>query len=113
MLAHKASLDALESRDDSRHAADARLARLRSQVAVIRTLADRAEHLERSGESDGLSDQLIEEMARLGFHLLEAAAWLTESPRSEDSGFSRDAPRPGQRADGVDRIAGRGRPDAA
>jgi hypothetical protein len=96
MLAHVPPLDALESNDDNRHAADARRARLRSQVAVIRTLADRAEHVVRPRESDGLSDQLIEEMARLGCQLLEAAAWLTESPRLQTAGSSRDAPRPAQ-----------------
>jgi hypothetical protein len=62
-------------------------------VAVIRTLADRAEHLARLGEADELSEQLIEEIARLGCRLLEAAASLTKSPRSEDSGvFARPAP---------------------
>jgi hypothetical protein len=88
MLAHIPSLAAPEPTDDRPLAADPRLVRVRSQVAVIRTLADRADHLVRSGEAGEVSEQLVEEMARLGCQLLEAAASLTEkSPPSGDSGI--------------------------
>jgi hypothetical protein len=55
-------------------------------VAVLRTLTDHIEQLARPGDADGVSWQLVEEMARLGCRLLEAAAWMTRSPHSEDSG---------------------------
>jgi hypothetical protein len=47
MLAHIPSLAALESEDDDRLGAELQLARLRSQVAVVRTIADEVEHLAR------------------------------------------------------------------
>jgi hypothetical protein len=80
------SVATLESSDDGQLTAELRLARLRAQAAVVRTLTDHIEQLTRPGNADGLSWQLIEEMARLGCRLLEAAAWMTKSPRSEDSG---------------------------
>jgi hypothetical protein len=55
-------------------------------VAVLRTLTDHIEHLARPGDADELSWQLVEEMARLGCRLLEAAARMTRSLRPEDSG---------------------------
>ena len=86
MPAHIPSLAALESNDDVQLSAELRLARLRSQMAVIRALADHIDHLARPKDTQGLGEQVIEEMARLGCRLLEAAAWLTESPRPQDSG---------------------------
>ena len=86
MLAHVPSLGALESDDNGRLVAEFRLARLRSQVAVVRALADHVEYLARSGDADGLSSQVIEEMARLGCRLLEAAGSSTGSPCPEQSG---------------------------
>jgi hypothetical protein len=77
---------ALEGDYECRLAAELRLARLRSQLAVIRTLADHVEHLARPQDTDGLGQQIIEEMARLGCQLLEAAASLTQSRRSDESG---------------------------
>jgi hypothetical protein len=91
MLANIPSLAALESGDQDRVVAELRLARLRSQVAVVRALADHVEYLARSGDVDGLGHQVIEEMARLGCRLLEVAGTVTGSPRPEDSGiFARD-----------------------
>ncbi len=87
MSAHLPSLDTLESNDDDRLRAELQLDRLRSQVAVVRTIADEVEHLARPRDADGLKAQLVEEMARLGRHLLEALASLTEPPHSEDSGI--------------------------
>jgi hypothetical protein len=77
MLTYIPSLAALQSNDDGRLTAELRLARLRSQVAIIRSLADQVEHLARPENTDGLSEQLVEEMARLGCMLLETAGALT------------------------------------
>jgi len=79
MLSQAPALAALESDDKGRLVAEFRLARLRSQVAVIRALADAVEALARSGDAGGLSNQVTEEMARLGCRLLEAAGAMTES----------------------------------
>ena len=86
------TLTTLESNDDGRLTAELRLGRLRTQVAVVRTLADQIELLVRPHHVDGLSEQLVEEMARLGCVLFEAAAELTTSPAREDSGVCRRGP---------------------
>jgi hypothetical protein len=93
MPAHIPSLAALESSDDGPLVAELRLARLRSQAAVVRALADHVEHLSRAGDADGIGDQIIEEMARLGCRLLEAAGALAAGvPPIEDSGIFARAP---------------------
>jgi hypothetical protein len=61
MPAHVPSLAALTSDDGTRLSAELRLAQLRSQVAVIRTLADHVEHLARWSNVDGLREQIIED----------------------------------------------------
>jgi hypothetical protein len=85
----------LESNDDRQLAAELRLARLRTQVAVVRALADQIELLVQPHHVDatfarnperGLGEQLGDEMAQLGCRLFEVAAELTKSPASEDSG---------------------------
>jgi hypothetical protein len=86
MRAHIPSLAALESDDGGALVAELRLARLRSQVAIVRALADHVEYLARPQDTKELGDQVIEEMARLGSRLLEAAAALAASPPPEDSG---------------------------
>jgi hypothetical protein len=84
----------LESNDDDQLAAELRLARLRTEVAVVRTLADQVELLVSSRHADRLSEQLTEEMAKLGCLLFEAAAGLSRSPAPEDTGvFRRPAMR--------------------
>jgi hypothetical protein len=80
------SVTTLESNDHDRLGSELRLARLRTEVAVVRTLADQIELLARTRLADGLSEQLVEEMARLGCELFEAAAELTKSPAPEDTG---------------------------
>lgn len=86
-------LETLQSNDDDQLTAEFRLARLRAQVAVVRTLSNHIERFARAENAEGLSDQLTEEVARLGFRLLEAAASLTRSSRPPDSGvFSRRSP---------------------
>jgi hypothetical protein len=77
-------LASLDTHTDIRNAVDHRLVRLRSQVAIIRTLADDVD----AGTVDAgaMADQVIEEMARLGCRLLEMAATLATAAAPEDSG---------------------------
>jgi hypothetical protein len=94
MLGHIPSLETLESTDDDRLTVELRLTRLRSQLAVVRTLVDEVDQLVRPGAADGLG-QLIEETARLGCRLLEAAASLASAQPREHSGvFARCASPP-------------------
>jgi hypothetical protein len=86
MPAHIPSIDVLESSDASRLDAELRLARLRSQVAVVRAFFDQVERLVPGGNSDGLGEQLIEEMARLGRRLIEMSAVQAAAPGSGRSG---------------------------
>jgi hypothetical protein len=76
---------ALASHDRGQLPAALRLARLRTEVAVVRTLADHVERLVNPRQADGLSEQLIEEMGRLGRLLFEAAGELTKAPAPDDS----------------------------
>ncbi len=77
---------------DGQSPAEAHLGRIRSQAAVVRALADAAECLARPG-AEGVGDQLVEEMARLGCRLLESAGALARDPRPEDSAvFARRPP---------------------
>ena len=93
MLAHISSLAVLESNDNRQPSLELQLARLRAQVAVVRTLADHIEHFARPDNTDGVSEQLIEEMARLGCRLLEAAASMTRALAPKESGvFARYSP---------------------
>jgi hypothetical protein len=80
------SVSTLRSNDDGRLDAELRVVRLRTQVAVVRTLADEIECVVSPHQLHGLSDQLVEEMARLGRRLFEEAAELTRSPGPEDTG---------------------------
>jgi hypothetical protein len=73
--------------------AEVHLGRLRSQVAVVRALADAVECLARPG-AEGMDDQLIEEMARLGCRLLESAGALAGKPRPGDSAIFERRPWP-------------------
>jgi hypothetical protein len=92
MPAQSPSVAALESTQDGPLAAGgSRLVNLRSQAAVVRTLADQVEQLSRAADFDGLGGQLVEEMARLGCRLLEAAAALADASPVEDSGVFKRA----------------------
>jgi hypothetical protein len=82
---------ALESGQRGLFAAAPQLVNLRSQVAVVRTLADQVEQLSRAADVDDLGTQMIEEMARLGCRLLEAAAALADASPVEDSGVFKRA----------------------
>ena len=88
------SIAALESSLDGPLAAELRLVNLRSQAAVVRTLADQAEQLSRAEDVDGLGAQMVEEMARLGRRLLDAAAALAGAAPVEDSGVFKRAATP-------------------
>jgi hypothetical protein len=85
-MRHIPSLAVLESGDDDLLKAELRFARLREQVAVVRNLADRIEQLVRPANAGSLSDQLIEEMARLGCRLFEAAASMAQAPLHQPAG---------------------------
>jgi hypothetical protein len=85
-IRHIPSLAVLEPGDDDLVNAELWFARLREQVAVVRTLADHIEQLARPGNAGSLSDQLIEEMARLGCRLFEAAASMAQAPLHQRAG---------------------------
>jgi hypothetical protein len=65
-----------ESSHDRPFATQPRVANLRSQVAVVRALADQVEHVTREVDVDGLAAQIVEELGRLGHRLLDTAAAL-------------------------------------
>jgi hypothetical protein len=75
MTAHIPSVAAPESSQHGPRTVDRRLVSVRSQVAVVRALADQVEQLSRAADASGLGIQLAEEMARLGDRLLDAAHW--------------------------------------
>jgi hypothetical protein len=77
---------ALEARDEAALEATLRLARLRRQAAVVRTLADQVERVSRPGDADALGNQLIEEVARLGCRLVEGVGPLVDAARVDGSG---------------------------
>jgi acetolactate synthase regulatory subunit len=83
------SLASLEENDDRRLSAELTIARLRAQVAVVRTLTDHVEHLADVAAVEGVQAQVVEEIARLGCRLLEVAASLAASDRPEASGVFR------------------------
>ena len=63
----------MNAQNGDRPSSEIRIARLRSQLAVVRAVADHVEHFIRATDADGLSPQLQEEMARLGRRLLDVA----------------------------------------
>lgn len=83
MPTQASSVAALQFRQDG---AEPQLANLRSQVAVVRALADQVEQLSRAADFDGPGAQMVEEMVRLGCRLIDAAAALAVASRVEDSG---------------------------
>jgi len=92
MPAQTLSVAAPEFSQDGPLAAEPRLVNVRSQVAVVRALADQIEQLSRAADVDALGDQMVEEMARLGCRLLDAAAALADASPGEDSGVFKRAP---------------------
>ena len=53
--------------------AELKLARVRAQVAVVRTLTDHIERFAHVADLEGLREQVVEEMARLECRLYEAS----------------------------------------
>jgi hypothetical protein len=78
-------LTTFPSNDHGQLPAALRLARLRTEVAVVRSLADHIERLASPRQVDGVSEQLIEEMARLGRLLSEAAGEVTTAPAQDET----------------------------
>ncbi len=66
--------------------AEVGLERLRAQVAVVRTLTEQIDRFARPENTDQLTEHIVEEMARLGCRLLEAAASMTRPPSAGESG---------------------------
>jgi hypothetical protein len=58
---------------------------VRSQAAFVRALLDDVERLQPAGASGPLSQQLVEELSRLGCRCIELAARLTETMDAEDA----------------------------
>jgi hypothetical protein len=81
MLTVLATLAIREPQGDARLAADARLKHVRTQVAAVRAVVDHAEQVAQAAAVDALTEQLVEEMARLGCRLLEAAVSLADAAR--------------------------------
>jgi hypothetical protein len=71
--------------------AEPRLVDLRSRAAIVRTLVDQVEQLTRAADVEGIGAQMVEEMARLGCRLLDAAAALAKVSPVEDSGIFKRA----------------------
>lgn len=59
-----------------------RLASVRSQAAFVRSLLDEVERLAPAGADPALTDQLVEELARLGCRCLDAASSLAADDAS-------------------------------
>ena len=91
VVVHVPSLEALASQEQDRLAAGLRLASLRSRRQEVQRLTELVARLVRAGDPDGVGEQLVEEMAWLGCHLLEAAATLC-GQRADDSGVFVRAP---------------------
>ena len=85
MLTVLATLAVRESKDDARLAVEAQLKRVRTQIAAVRAVADHAEQLAQAAAVDRLTDQMVEEMARLGCRLLEAAVSLADATRRPEA----------------------------
>lgn len=54
----------------------------RIQAAVVRALLDEVERIENPRTREDITDQLVEELARLGGRLLEAASAMTPMERT-------------------------------
>jgi hypothetical protein len=80
------SLASLEATDDQQLGRELTLARLRAQVAVVRTLTDHIERFAQVADVEGLGEQVVEEMGRLGCRLVDAAAAMSVPRRPEESG---------------------------
>jgi hypothetical protein len=92
MLSHIPSLATLDANDDELFAAELRFGRFRSQVAVLRRLADEVEQLGPPREFDTSGQELMEEITQLGCRFLQATRPSAWSPRPEDSSVAPASP---------------------
>jgi type II secretory pathway component PulM len=81
MLTVLATLAVREPKSDAPRAVEAQLKHVRTQAAAVRAVADHAEQLARAATIDRITEELVEEMARLGCRLLEAAVSLADAAR--------------------------------
>jgi hypothetical protein len=88
------SIDAVQSNNDARPTAGLRIAELRVQLALVRTLADHIDHLVRPRDIKAAREQLFEEMARLGCRLFETAAALAGLYPEDMGVFPDESPAP-------------------
>ncbi len=79
MKVHLPSIEALTAGDDSLLRQELGGLAVRRQSAVVRALLDQLECASPRSVSDGLRAQLVEELARLGHALLEAASSLSRA----------------------------------
>lgn len=79
MTVHLPSIQALTSGDDRLLHEELGGLAVRRQTAVVRALLDQVECLSPWSAIEGLRAQLVEELARLGCMLLEAAASLSST----------------------------------
>ncbi len=77
MKVHLPSVEALTSGDDRLLHQELGGLAVRRQTAVVRALLDQMECLSALSAIEGLRAQLVEELARLGCTILEAAATLS------------------------------------
>jgi hypothetical protein len=85
--AHLPSIDALVGPDDRLLGEQLRWLAIREQAAVVRALSDHLECLGPGQPDDSLRAQLVEELARLGCRIFEAAAALAGvTPPAPQSG---------------------------
>jgi hypothetical protein len=87
MVAHALpSVASLEADDDARISAELGLARLREQVDYVRAITEHIDRFARPAEAENLTEQLIEEMARLGCRLCETTAFARLAKSDRQSG---------------------------
>ncbi len=83
---------------DALTAEDFRVATVRRQMAVVRTLADEIERCLAPAEGEAVREQLVQELTRLGCRSLEAAVAMTEQDEfAETSGVYRRVLTPPER----------------
>jgi hypothetical protein len=83
---HLPTLRALQTSGDERLREELCLLAVREQVAVVRAFADELERLTSQGSVRGLCEQLVEELARLGCRILEAAATASRVEHATPTG---------------------------
>ena len=75
--AYLPSVRALKAPDDELLSEELRCLAARQQAAVVRALVDQLDRISPASAAGTLREQLAEELARLGYRILEAAASLS------------------------------------